>query len=357
MTKKNKNKIVRSLLMQWHNTQNMRSMPWKGEKDPYKIWLSEIILQQTRVEQGLAYYERFIYHFPTIQSLANAEDEFVFKLWEGLGYYNRCKNLLATARLITQNMNGVFPKKHEQIIQLKGIGPYTAAAIASFAFRLPYAVLDGNVFRVLARIFAIETPTDNLDGKKYFAELAQDILDKENPDLFNQAIMDFGATVCKPFNPLCNTCLLETICEAHQKGMVQKLPIKEKVLKKKNRWFYYFKFIYKEQVLVQKRSSKDIWENLNEYYLIETFDQKNWTKDLIDDSLLQLLAIKDYELISISPITKQQLTHQRITGQLITIRVHTIPKSLQQMQWITIPELVKLAFPKFINSFTVEKEI
>jgi A/G-specific adenine glycosylase len=184
-------------------------MPWKGEKNPYRIWLSEIILQQTRVQQGLEYYKRFITTYPTIQDLAAAPEADVFKLWEGLGYYRRCKNMLAAAREIVEEMQGEFPMEFEKIQSLKGVGPYTSAAIASFAFNLPHAVLDGNVYRVLARFFGIDQSIDSAAGKKYFALLANELLDKKEPGLYNQAIMDFGAVVCKPL-PDCNVCPLQS---------------------------------------------------------------------------------------------------------------------------------------------------
>src|ERR1700749_1524911 len=192
-----------TLLLKWHNGKNSRVMPWKGEKNPYKIWLSEVILQQTRVEQGWSYYEKFVETFPTIHDLATAPEQKVFKLWEGLGYYSRCKNLIATAKRIDTEYKGVFPSTYEELLQLKGIGPYTAAAISSFAFGLPHAVVDGNVNRVLARDFGIETPFDTTEGKKIFSILAQELLDKKNSSAYNQAIMDLGATVCTPRNPLC----------------------------------------------------------------------------------------------------------------------------------------------------------
>src|SRR5688572_22052061 len=176
------------VLLKWHLRSNDRKMPWKGEKDPYRVWLSEIILQQTRVEQGLRYYNRFIEAFPTVDDLARAPEEIVFKLWEGLGYYSRCRNLIQTARFISGELGGEFPSEYEKIIKLKGIGPYTAAAIASFAFNLPYAVTDGNVYRVLARIFGIDKPIDSNQGKKIFSALSSELLDKNRPALFNQAI-------------------------------------------------------------------------------------------------------------------------------------------------------------------------
>ena len=196
-------------LLQWNKRENIRSMPWKGEKDPYKIWISEIILQQTRVQQGVAYYNRFIKAWPTIKSLAKATEQEVYKLWEGLGYYSRCRNLIASAKYINDELGARFPEKYEDILSLKGIGDYTAAAIASFAFNQPYAVVDGNVFRVLARFFGIKTPVDTTEGKKLFRKLANELIDKKNPGEYNQAIMDFGAVVCKPVLPKCNECPLQ----------------------------------------------------------------------------------------------------------------------------------------------------
>ena len=194
--------------MYWNRHQNKRKMPWKGEKDPYKIWLSEIILQQTRVEQGLKYYEKFISTFSDIHKLAAAKDEKIYKLWEGLGYYSRCKNLIETARFISKKLNGKFPDAFEDILSLKGVGNYTASAIASFAYNQPYAVVDGNVFRVLSRFFGIKKPIDSTEGKKLFSGLAFELLDKKRPGIYNQALMDFGAVICKPY-PLCNSCVLK----------------------------------------------------------------------------------------------------------------------------------------------------
>lgn len=201
-------------------------MPWKGETDPYRIWLSEIILQQTRVGQGTAYYERFISRFPTILDLANASEKEVFKYWEGLGYYSRCRNLIATANRIMTIYNGHFPSNYAQILDLPGIGPYTAAAISSFAFGLPYAVVDGNVERVLARFFGISAPVGSAAGKKLYTSLAGDLLDKKTPGIYNQAIMDFGATICKPQNPLCHHCVQAKGCEAFNQGWVSQLPVR-----------------------------------------------------------------------------------------------------------------------------------
>src|SRR5665213_573266 len=215
-------------LLLWNNEHNKRQMPWKGETSPYKIWISEIILQQTRVQQGMGYYNRFIQAFPDIKTLATASEKEVYKLWEGLGYYSRCKNLIASAKFIYHDLDGKFPETFEEILALKGIGNYTASAIASFAYNRPYAVLDGNVFRVLSRFFGIEIPINTTAGKKYYSELAQVLLDKKKPAEYNQAIMDFGAVICKPALPLCYECPLQKKCIAFLNEKVSVLPINEK---------------------------------------------------------------------------------------------------------------------------------
>ncbi len=343
--------VFTKILLQWNEADNDRQMPWKGETDPYKIWLSEIILQQTQVKQGWGYYERFISNYPTIQDLAAAKDEAVFKLWEGLGYYNRCKNLLVTARYVTNNLGGKFPNIYDDIVALKGIGPYTAAAIASFAFNLPYAVVDGNVFRVLARVFGINTAIDSTKGKQAFTALANKVLDQQKPGIYNQAIMDFGATMCKPFAPLCNVCPLQTTCVAYQKGSVNLLPIKEKVLTKKSRWLYYFVIECRDKILVHKRTANDIWQSLYEFYVLEANEEQDWTKTYVQQWFQQQLNVKKAILISVSPLQKQQLTHQLIKGQFIKVQLAEIPKTLAHYEWVTIGDLQKLAFPKFINQY------
>ena len=326
-------------------------MPWKGEKDPYKIWLSEIILQQTRVRQGWNYYERFIETYPTIITLANAKDDDVFKLWEGLGYYNRCKNLLFTARQINRENKGVFPKTYDELISLKGVGPYTAAAIASFAFNLPYAVVDGNVFRVLARVFGVEIAIDSADGKKKFTKLANDALERDQPGVYNQAIMDFGAIVCKPVAPLCSTCVQQSICIAYRLGKVNYLPLKDKIILKKHRWFYYFLFEFDGKLLVNKRTRKDIWENLFEFYLLETDEQIKWTTPMVDQWMTEQFGITKAEILHISEPGMQQLTHQQIKGQFIKVKLYSIPVPLAHYQWQPIKNISELAFPKFINQY------
>ena len=326
-------------------------MTWKGEKQPYKIWVSEIILQQTRVEQGLLYYNNFIEAFPTLESLALAADEAVFKLWEGLGYYSRCKNLLHTARYIHNDLGGKFPEKYDDLLQLKGIGGYTAAAIASFAYGLPHAVVDGNVYRVLSRYMGNFTAIDSTDGKKYFHALADQALDKENSAHYNQAIMDFGATVCKPMLPTCNVCVLNETCKAFLNGWVNQLPLKVKKITRKNRVFYYFIFSFKEQVFIRKREQKDIWQNLYEFYLFESEKEVLRTKNILPAVLQEQLGVENFSVKDISPIYSQQLTHQNIKAQFIRVHLDTIPKSLEHFKAVTASELATYPFPKVINMF------
>ena len=302
------------LLLEWDQDLNDRLMPWKGEKDPYKIWLSEIILQQTRVEQGWAYYEKFITQFPTIFDLAKAKEDKVFKLWEGLGYYNRCRNLLFTAKLIVQKYNGVFPSTYEDLLALKGVGPYTASAIASFAFNLPNAVVDGNVYRVLARYYGIDTPIDTKEGVLKFNQVAFDNLSQKFPGKYNQALMDFGATVCKPALPICNECVLQKKCVAFSLNKVNQLPVKIKSIQKKKRNFDFYCFEFEGSWLIQKRTAKDIWQDLHQFYLVE----QDTFRPLDQSSILSLLnlqlaipstAIQLAKIRVFSPY-KQQLTHQ-----------------------------------------------
>ncbi len=341
-------------LMDWHKFKNTRQMPWKGEKEPYKIWLSEIILQQTRVEQGWDYYNRFIDAFPTIRELANAPDQVVFKLWEGLGYYARCRNLLHTARKIINEHNGLFPKTYEDIIKLKGIGPYTAAAISSFAFGLPYAVVDGNVLRVLSRVFGIQEPIDGKKGKDTLNGIAEKLLDIKSPGLYNQAIMDFGAVICKPALPLCNTCPVQEICVAFKKGMVDKLPLKSQKIIRRKRWFYYFIIEKNDRFLVRQRTEKDIWQHLNEFFLVETPRRQSVEKLMQSQSVQAVLQEQKTLTPSISNEYKQILTHQEIRGRFFHITLEEKIMVPPNFKWIKASELKKMAFPKYILSYLRE---
>ena len=339
-----------ALLLRWNREQNARKMPWKGEKDPYKIWLSEIILQQTRVEQGWKYYEKFITVFPDINKLAAAKDEKIYKLWEGLGYYSRCKNLIETARFISRKLNGKFPGTFEDILSLKGVGNYTASAIASFAYNLPHAVVDGNVFRVLSRVFGIKKPIDSTEGKKLFSQLAFELLDKEKPGIYNQALMDFGAVICKPKNPLCDNCVLKDHCFAYKKGFVNKLPVKEKEIKITTRWFNYLVIGYNDKIYIRKRTGNDIWKNLHEFVLIETNANVPAKRLLARAEKEKILKKDSYKVVSISPLYSQQLSHQKIKGLFIQIAIKK-EFVLPGFKPVSLKQLSHDAFPRLLNAY------
>jgi A/G-specific adenine glycosylase len=349
-------KFFSTSLLFWHCNENTRDMPWKGEKDPYKIWVSEIILQQTRVQQGLAYYNRFIKEFPDVKTLARASEQKVYKLWEGLGYYSRCKNLMTTAKFIHEKFNGNFPQKYEDILSLNGVGNYTASAIASFAFDLPYAVLDGNVFRVLSRFFGIEIPVNTTQGKKYYAALAQTLLDKKNPGPYNQGIMDFGAVICKPAQPLCLQCPLQKKCVAFLRNRVYVLPVNNAVNKQKKRFFNYLVIEYNQTFYVNKRLEKDIWQNLYEFVLIETKSLANENEFLKNDQFLSVLKGQDFTVKCISEKMSQKLTHQTITGRFIYIEIRK-PLTSKKYFLADFSELKTLPFPKIIASYLAQKNV
>ena len=305
--------FFRQHLLEW-STQHPRPLPWKGEQDPYLIWLSEIILQQTRVAQGLPYFERFRAAYPTVQQLAAAPEDEVLKHWEGLGYYSRARNMHAAARYIAQELDGRFPGTYADILALKGVGPYTAAAIASFAFDLPHAVLDGNVFRVLARFFGITTPTDSTEGKKQFQELAQQALDHTQAGRYNQAIMDFGATQCTPHAPDCVRCPLQSQCTAYQQNRTDALPVKAKKISKRERFFHFLVLQdAADQTLLRKRTDKDIWQHLYEFPMIELRAPATGVENLQTSALWQqLVGTQTHQLTRVSPAFRQTLTHQVI---------------------------------------------
>ena len=345
--------------MSWYEP-DRRPLPWKGIKNPYLIWLSEIILQQTRVEQGMPYYLKFIEHYPTVVDLAKAADDAVMKLWEGLGYYSRARNMLAAARHIVEFHQGVFPSTYQEILALKGVGPYTAAAIASFAYQLPHAVVDGNVYRVLARYFGIDLAMDSTEGKKTFSQLAQACLDADQPGLYNQAIMDFGATICTPKNPQCEDCPLQNDCVARADDRVQALPFKVKKIKKRQRYFYYLEIESEKSVILHKRTQKDIWHSLYQYPLIETPADLGDLRALEQAGLWKiLLPQKNYQLISISQPYQQTLTHQKIRARFLKIR-------LEKNTRIELPEgfffqsksqLKQFAFPKIFDCYLEDNSL
>lgn len=340
----------RQQLLAWARSID-RPMPWKGEKDPYLVWLSEIILQQTRVEQGRPYFERFKAKYPRVEDLAAASEDELMKLWEGLGYYSRARNLQSAARLIVSVHNGRFPADHQQLLALPGVGPYTAAAIASFAFDLPHAVVDGNVFRILSRVLGIDTPIDSTQGKKEFTELAQLLLDADRPGQYNQAIMDFGALQCIPRNPDCRQCPFAAQCGAFRQGRVDQLPVKEKKLAKRDRFFQYFVLQWDGKLILRKREAKDIWQQLYEFPLIETpeLGYENWRESKI---WAHLGLTADLPVSRTSGPFRQQLTHQRIIAVFRELTLSGPPALLPEGYLVTEQKnLSKFAFPKLIDCY------
>lgn len=344
--------------MEWY-AQSHRPLPWKGEKDPYIIWLSEIILQQTRVEQGLPYFRRFLERFPRVEALAAAPEEEVMKLWEGLGYYSRARHLHHSAKVIAGKYGGIFPDTYEEIKALKGVGPYTAAAIASFAFDLPHAVVDGNVFRVLARVFGIDLPIDGSVGKKHFTELAGRLLDRDRPGVYNQAIMDFGATQCTPQRPACRSCPFQEQCVAHQAGRVDRLPVKAKKIKKKERFFHYLVMYCQGTVYLRKRIEKDIWRNLFEFPLIELAQLADDAEELKkSDGWDKWIGETPHEIRQVSRPFRQTLTHQKINATFWKIDLADPPARGQSALLSVDPQnLRKFAFPKIIDCYLRDKSL
>ncbi|MFL5765295.1 MAG: A/G-specific adenine glycosylase [Bacteroidia bacterium] len=334
-------------IMAWYD-QHKRDLPWRSTNDPYLIWLSEIILQQTRVEQGRSYYHKFADAFPTIKHLAKADSDKVMKLWQGLGYYSRARNLHAAAKTVADKYKGQFPSSYEDILELKGVGEYTAAAVASIAFGLPHAVVDGNVYRVLSRVFGIKTPIDSLAGKKEFYKLANELLDKKHPARFNQAVMELGALQCKPVNPDCGICPLNTMCFASAKKMVAEFPVKEKKTKVRDRYFNYVVWNHKGTVAINKRIGKDIWTSLYDFPLIEADRELTETKLFGSQEWKKLTGKTKYTVRSVSPFHKHILSHQRIYARFIELECD---KPLAAGQIIKRKEIHKYAVPRLIENY------
>lgn len=338
-------------LLAWNKHNNDRNMPWKGEKDPYKIWLSEIILQQTRVEQGWNYYESFVTLFPTVGDLAKASEDAVFKVWEGLGYYSRCRNLITTAKFIFEECGGFFPNTYEGLLSLKGVGPYTAAAIASFAYNLPYAVVDGNVIRIISRVFGIEEKAATPVGKLTFQEKATELLDQNVPGLYNQAIMDFGNLICKPRAPLCNKCPFQSCCVAFKMDKVNDFPVKEKKKPLKERDFFYFFLVQNNCVAIKQRNGRDIWHSLYELPLIELKDKALYKSCL--KRAHELGWIKNTQIpAKQSKKFQQKLSHQHINVIFIHADIVNFnQKWLKSLTWLPFEKLNGYAFPKLIREY------
>lgn len=336
-------------LIDWYNN-NGRDLPWRQTNNPYIIWLSEIILQQTRVEQGMPYFYKFVEAYPTVKDFAEADEEDLLRLWQGLGYYSRVRNMHKAAKLVMIEFDGIFPSKYQDVITLTGVGEYTAAAISSFSINQKKAVLDGNVFRVLARYFGIDTAINSTAGKKQFLTIANEVISDKFPGLYNQAIMDFGATVCKPKAPVCEDCMLRLNCVAFSTNMVSSLPVKTKGKQSRNRYFNYFIIEKDGAYIFTKRGADDVWANMYEFPLIET-DQEIELGDL-----QQLEAYKTYfegaEITPIGSSVKHILSHQNIYARFYRIvdEKHIVKKN-PSWNYYNSDNLDKLAKHKLIFSF------
>ncbi len=342
-------------LIKWYS-KNKRDLPWRKEVSPYQIWLSEIILQQTRVTQGLDYYRKFISRFPSIYDLAEASLDEVMKLWQGLGYYSRARNLHYTAKVIVENFGGNFPKSYNEILKLKGIGSYTAAAIASIVFNEPVPVVDGNVYRFFARFFNMEIPINSSQGKKEFYHVANLILHKENPGIYNQAIMEFGALQCVPKNPKCISCLLKDHCIAFLNKHVHKLPVKTGKKTSRNRYFNYFFIIYNEYTFLRQRKYNDIWKMLYEFPMIETNNESSENDILKSDSWINISkGINSICVIEKSKEYFHQLSHRKIYTYFYKIEIENMSKYLSDHYIkIQLKDLKNYAIPRLIEKYLQE---
>ncbi len=344
-------------LINWYEL-NKRDLPWRDTKDPYVIWLSEIILQHTRVHQGLPYFKNFLSCYPTLSVFAIASEQDILKLWQGLGYYSRARNMLYCARQLMTDFEGKFPNDYQSLLKLKGVGKYTAAAIASFAFKIPVPVIDGNVFRVLSRIFGIDVNIAEAKNYKVFAEKALALLDLKNPDKFNQAIMEFGALQCTPKNPNCQECVFQPRCFAHKHEMQAYLPVNEKNLVKRVRYFSYFLLQYNNLILVKKRGSRDIWQGMFEFLLLESAEERN-VETIFSENLKSLYG--KVELTSCSEIYKHVLTHQTIFASFLRYSVNdkktfeSIRKKFDA-QIVSLDELYLLPISRLTDKY-LKKEL
>ena len=345
-------------LLEWYDT-NKRDLPWRRTSDPYKIWLSEIILQQTRVGQGLNYYHEFIRRFPTISHLAAADEDMVLKVWQGLGYYSRARNLHHAAKTVVNEYGGQFPESYDEIIKLKGVGPYTAAAVASIVFNEPRPVMDGNVMRVVSRWFAISEPVDSAKGREQIQIALDQLIDHARPGLFNQAMMEFGATWCKPGKPDCANCVFKENCLAFRHRLVEELPRKKPKQKMRDRFFNYFfiRFGRGEQqfTLLKKRSGNDIWKGLYEFLLLET-ETEETTEKLTAHPLLDKIRGNNQAVIrKISKTYIHQLTHQRIHAKFVDVEIQDGSLSLPEA-YLEIPlsEIHNYPVSRLVNKFLQE---
>ncbi len=348
---------IAKVLIGWYS-ENKRELPWRETRDPYRIWISEVILQQTRVVQGLEYYNRFMERFPEVKDLAEAEADEVMKYWQGLGYYSRARNLHAAAKDIMARFGGQFPGDYRAVRSLKGIGEYTAAAICSFAWKLPYAVVDGNVYRVLARVFGIDIPIDGGEGKKYFAELAQELLDRESPDLYNQAIMDFGAVQCVPKSPDCLFCPLRESCVAYAAGRIEALPVKAGITVVKPRYFNYLHVHCGGKTLLSLRQGKDIWQGLYEYPLIETEREMDFAELQQTAEYRRLLeGAGEIRVQRMLEMPKHILSHRVIYARFYELEVSRFGENMNFYLQAGEEEVEKYAVSRLIELYRERKNI
>lgn len=347
-------------IIDWYK-ENKRELPWRDTKDPYPIWLSEIILQQTRVAQGLPYFKRFIENFSTIDKLAAAKEQDVLRLWQGLGYYTRARNLHRCAKAIVEQHNGKFPNNFIDLQKLPGIGAYTAAAIASFAFLEPVAVVDGNVFRVLSRVFGMEYDIASVEGKDFFSKKANELISRQQPDLFNQAIMEFGATHCLPKNPRCEDCIFKRSCVALANESQDRLPVKSKKTKIRKRYFYYLVIEQNKKVLMRKREAKDIWKGLYDFPLIET--KRPQKIELVTSQANMLSGLKQkFEIHSSSSTYRHVLSHQILQAKFIFIvlsgkQLREIDLKGGGLRFYSKAAIHKLPKPTLVNRYLLESGI
>lgn len=344
---------LQDLLAQWYKT-HQRELPWRSDPTPYHVWLSEIILQQTRVNQGLDYYLRFVEHWPTLADLAEASEEEVLKMWQGLGYYSRARNLHRCAQQIMERHGGNFPNDYKKLLELQGIGQYTAAAIASIAFGLPYAVVDGNVYRVLARLYDIETPINNEQGAKCFKTLADSLLDTKHPGQHNQALMEFGALHCVPKHPDCPTCPLQAHCLAFAHHTIDQRPVKEKKVKVRTRYFNYLVIKTDDhRVYLKKRTGNDIWKNLYDFPCIESEVPMSPEAVLNSQEAKALLTGQDLTIEYVSQPYTHKLTHQTIIATFIELKNFKffLPIQTNNIFLALENELGSFPVPKLIDNY------
>ncbi|WP_218598106.1 A/G-specific adenine glycosylase [Polaribacter sp. NJDZ03] len=341
-------------LIHWY-LQNNRDLPWRKTKNPYFIWLSEIMLQQTRVAQGLSYYQKFTTDFSTVFNLAKADESTVLKMWQGLGYYSRARNLHFSAKQIANELNGEFPTTYKEIIKLKGIGDYTASAIASICFNEPTAVVDGNVYRVLSRYYGINTPINSTAGIKEFKALAQSLIDETQPGTYNQAIMDFGALHCKPQNPLCDTCPFSDSCVALEKKLTKELPVKEKKIKVRKRYFNFL--VIKtddDKTILSERKGKGIWQGLYQFPLIESEKIINKEELISAEEFINLFPLETTISLFNSKEIVHKLSHQHLYTQFWI--VETANTAETTIKWNEIEKYpVPILIANFLEAFQNEK--